>query len=180
MMLIDDENRDVLQCLLYLLHDIAQYHTIHKVRKIRGSWTFISHNIKLQLSAFYLKKLKMDVRNIAICLAPTLLNMNNFKDLGASSHITSSASASPTSPISKDTAALMNRQCNASLDCLTMMIENPKRVFQIPNESFTKCQFTKMDYTTSLTLTELLGSFSLDVLNIYVDDRINEMIRVST
>ena len=94
-----------------------------------------------------------------------------------SSH--ASTSASPTSPITKDTAALMNRQCNASLDCLTMMIENPKRVFQIPIESFTKCQFTKMDYTTSLTLAELLGSFSLDVLNIYVDDRINEMIRVS-
>ena len=122
----------------------------------------------------------MDVRNIAICLAPSLLNMNCFKELGnASAHVASASAASPTSPITKDTAALMNRQCNASLDCLAMMIEHPKRVFQIPIESFTKCQFTKMDYTTSLTLAELLGSFSLDVLNIYVDDRINEMIRVS-
>jgi hypothetical protein len=31
MLLLDDENRDVLQCLLYFLHDIAQNHLIHKV-----------------------------------------------------------------------------------------------------------------------------------------------------
>lgn len=31
MLLLDDENRDVLQCLLYFLHDIAQNHQIHKV-----------------------------------------------------------------------------------------------------------------------------------------------------
>ena len=31
-LLLDDENRDVLQCLLYFLHDIAQNNHIHKVR----------------------------------------------------------------------------------------------------------------------------------------------------
>ena len=31
MLLLDDENRDVLQCLLYFLHDIAQNQQIHKV-----------------------------------------------------------------------------------------------------------------------------------------------------
>jgi hypothetical protein len=31
MLLLDDENRDVLQCLLYFLHDIAQNNHVHKV-----------------------------------------------------------------------------------------------------------------------------------------------------
>ena len=31
MLLLDDENRDVLQCLLCLLHDIAQNSSLHKV-----------------------------------------------------------------------------------------------------------------------------------------------------
>lgn len=31
MLLLDDENRDVLQCLLYFLHDIAQHSDSHKV-----------------------------------------------------------------------------------------------------------------------------------------------------
>jgi hypothetical protein len=35
MLLLEDENRDVLQCLLYFLHDIAQNSEIHKVIKFQ-------------------------------------------------------------------------------------------------------------------------------------------------
>jgi deleted in liver cancer protein len=126
----------------------------------------------------------MDVRNIAICLAPTLLNMSSIKELTSSSGATSSfhsgANTSPTSPpslLSKDPTQLMNRQCNASLDCLSLMIENPKKIFQIPNEAFSKCPFTKGDYSIPLTLNELLGSYSMSTLNIYLNDRIDEMIK---
>jgi hypothetical protein len=122
----------------------------------------------------------MDARNIAICLAPTLLNMSNLKETpSANSHI--SPSGSPTGPppsMYKDPTQIMTRQCNASLECLTFMIEMPKKIFQIPNEAYTKCQFTKTDYSVSLTLNEVLGSYSQSMLNMYLNDRIDEMIKV--
>jgi len=58
------------------------------------------------------------------------------------------------------------------------MIEMPKKIFQIPNEAYTKCQFTKTDYSVSLTLNEVLGSYSQSMLNMYLNDRIDEMIKV--
>lgn len=139
----------------------------------------------------------MDVRNIAICLAPTLLNMNNLKEITAASFSSSGVnnaggggcgvgvnaggggSQSPTSPGQfKDATQLMSRQCNASLDCLTMMIENPKRIFQVPNEAFTKCQFTKNDYFIALSLNEILGNYSIPVLNLFLNERIVEIHKV--
>lgn len=157
MLLLDDENRDAIQCLLYFLHDIAKNSLVHK----------------------------MDARNIAICLAPTLLNMNNLKEINPNNAALTGGSQSPTTTTvgvvgganqssMKDTTQLMTRQCNASLDCLTLMIENPKRIFQIPSEAFTKCQFTKMDYSISLTLSELLGTYSTQMLNLFLNDRIQE------
>lgn len=123
----------------------------------------------------------MDARNIAICLAPTLLNMSNLKETSSASNTYVSPSGSPTGPppsMYKDPTQIMTRQCNATLECLTVMIEMPKKIFQIPNEAFTKCQFTKTDYSLSLTLNELLGSYSQPMLNIYLNDRIDEMIKV--
>ena len=122
----------------------------------------------------------MDSRNIAICLAPTLLNMNNLKETpSANSYISPSSSPTGQPPsMYKDPTQIMTRQCNASLECLTLMIEMPKKIFQIPNEAYTKCQFTKTDYSVSLTLNELLGSYSQSMLNMYLNDRIDEMIKV--
>ena len=123
----------------------------------------------------------MDARNIAICLAPTLLNMSNLKETSSASNTYVSPSGSPTGPppsMYKDPTQIMTRQCNASLECLTFMIEMPKKIFQIPNEAYTKCQFTKTDYSVSLTLNELLGSYSQSMLNMYLNDRIDEMIKV--
>ena len=137
----------------------------------------------------------MDARNISICLAPTLLNLNNLKETTVSSNTNTNANAamsttcssasSPTSPTpltnmtnSDHQTQLMQRQCNASLDCLTLMIENSKRIFQISNETYAKCQFTKNDYSVPLTLNELLGSYSSSILKMYLSDRIEEMIKV--
>lgn len=127
----------------------------------------------------------MDVRNIAICLAPTLLNMNNLKDANPSFSIPSSQSSFlPSSPQSsqslliRDHTQLMSRQCNASLECLSIMIENPRKIFQIPNEAFTKCQFTRNDYSNTLTLNELFGKYSDSMLDIYLNDRTTEMFKV--
>jgi hypothetical protein len=159
MLLLDDENRDAVQCLLYFLHDISLSSHIHK----------------------------MDVRNISTCLAPSLLNMNNLKDINmqaltnTNNNSSPNSNSQPTSPISimfnKDPTHLMTRQCNASLNCLSLMIENPKTIFQIPNEAYAKCQFTKIDHSITLTLNELLGSYSSSMLNLYLNDRIDEMIK---
>ena len=120
----------------------------------------------------------MDARNIAICLAPTLLNMTNLKETNPSSYMSPTSSPTGPQPSSfKDSTHIMSRHCNASLDCLTLMIEMPKKIFQIPNEAYTKCQFTKADLLLSLSLNELLGSYSLDALNIHLNDRIDEMIK---
>lgn len=53
----------------------------------------------------------------------------------------------------------------------------PKKIFQIPNEAYTKCQFSKQDLAHSLSLNELLGAYSTNALNIHVNDRIDEMIK---
>jgi hypothetical protein len=135
----------------------------------------------------------MDARNIAICLAPTLLNMNNIKDISTTTTIASpimsqsphfknsnhhnSTTFNSIISTSNQQTLLYSRQCNATLDCLTYMIENAKRVFQIPNEAYTKCQFTKSDLTTPLTLNELLGNLSNSMLNLYINDRIEEMLK---
>jgi hypothetical protein len=155
MLLLEDESREVVQCLLFFLHDISlNCHTN-----------------------------KMDARNIAICLAPTLLNMNNIKDIngtGQSGIVVGGASSSSggNSSSALSNQSMYSKQCNASLDCLTVMIENCKRLFQIPSEAYAKCQFNKNDYSQSLTLNELLGSYSNSVLNLYINDRIEEMLKV--
>ena len=122
----------------------------------------------------------MDSRNIAICLAPTLLNMNSLKEISTSAY--NSLTASPTgislpSSLLKDSTQLMSRQCNASLECLTLMIEMPKKIFLVPNEAYTKCQFTKSELAVPLTLNEQLGSASHSMLSIYFSDRIEKMIK---
>lgn len=132
----------------------------------------------------------MDARNIAICLAPTLLNMNNLRDMSSASAVSSSTTTTSQVISSSNTnnanlvsngqatnGSLYSKQCNASLDCLTFMIEQANRLFQVPGEAFTKCQFNKNDYCLSLTLNELLGSYSNTVLNFYVNDRIEEMLK---
>lgn len=133
----------------------------------------------------------MDSRNIAICLAPTLLNMNSLKDMSPNnscSHIgtspvsptitsqySPSSSSTTTSTTTTNSSQLMSRQCNASLECLSLMIEMPQKVFLIPNEAYTKCQFTKNDQSIPMSLNEHLGSFSHSMLNIYFNDRIEKM-----
>ena len=198
MLLLDDESRDALQCLLYLLHDIANGCDMHK----------------------------MDAKNIATCLAPTLINMSNLKEIKASAAAAAAASAAAavasssgatgggagatTSSISgvsacgsagvsasmststmmrsqpallmaKDTTNLMHRQCNASLNCLTLMISNPKCIFQIPVEAYNKCQLARIDYSLSSNVRDLIGMGSTHAAqNAYLNEKIEEMTKVRT
>ncbi|CAF0713750.1 unnamed protein product [Brachionus calyciflorus] len=144
---LDDEYRDSIQCLLYFLHDISKNSQVHK----------------------------MDARNLAICLAPTLLNLN-MKDVNFSG-----SSSTPSSPHSqshffnKDTTQIMSRQCNSSLDCLTFMIENPKKVFQLPSKLYDECQ--SILQKDSLKYKTINFNQIVTTINIYLTDRITEMFR---
>jgi len=53
------------------------------------------------------------------------------------------------------------------------MIDAHKLIFQVPTEAYTKCQFTRSDHATPLSLTQHLGSFSHSLLHIYFNDRID-------
>lgn len=202
MLLLDDENRNVLQCLLYFLHDIAEYHDITKV-----NFLSVKNFNYGKIQVFYFN-IKMDVRNIAICLAPTLLNMNSLKDFGTTSaplgSVTSSSQSftsirsspssnqnsnlpSPTnistsfnmSVQSKDPTQLINKQCNASLECLSLMIENPEQIFQVPNEAQEKINLSAYVYKEPNMLKNRLNSVSVATLNDDLEKIYDEMLKVS-
>ncbi len=48
MLLLDDENRDVLQCLLYFLHDVAKNAHVHKVSGNCLSWRGLRLGFKIK------------------------------------------------------------------------------------------------------------------------------------
>lgn len=114
----------------------------------------------------------MDARNLAICLAPTLLNLN-IKDINLSGQ--SSTPSSPHTYSSKDSTQLMSRQCNSSLDCLTLMIENPKKIFQIPNKLYDECQY--VIHKDILSYKPLNYSQIITTINMYLTRKITEMFK---
>lgn len=128
---------------------------------------------------------QMDSRNIAICLAPTLMNLSgNFKDVPLAHSLTqvtssTSNSSAGVTPSASQTAAnssnQLSRQCNSSLELLSLMIEQPKKIFLVPSEAYTKCQFTRSDQLEPMTINEILGFNSQPaMLNIYFQDRIEK------
>ena len=120
----------------------------------------------------------MDAKNIATCLAPTLLNMTK-ENTPTSSLLTPNSSSSPTSMSAaffRDPTQMMSRQCNASVECLALMIDMPKKIFQIPSEAFSKSQLVKTDYFVPPTINELPSPFSLGT---YLNERIDDMMKVN-
>ena len=128
----------------------------------------------------------MDSRNIAICLAPTLMNLSgNFKDMSVTQNLTLTTNATTNNPSSQPSVHQqqpplantnqLSRQCNASLELLSLMIDQPKKIFLVPSEAYTKCQFTRSDQSEPMTLNEILGFNSQPaMLNIYFQDRIDK------
>ncbi len=89
----------------------------------------------------------MDSRNIAICLAPTLLNMTTLKETSPNhsyTHFHPPHDAQPSTPPPPATnptlspTQLMSRQCNASLDCLSFMIDAHHLIFRVPTVDYTQ------------------------------------------
>ncbi|KTG31982.1 hypothetical protein cypCar_00011145, partial [Cyprinus carpio] len=96
--LLPDENREVLQTLLYFLSDIASA-----------------------------QENQMTADSLAVCLAPSILHLNATKKDGASPRLMSRKGGAK--PDHKDLSENM-----AATHCLSHMIAECKKLFQIPHE----------------------------------------------
>nr|XP_055055649.1 stAR-related lipid transfer protein 8 isoform X2 [Misgurnus anguillicaudatus] len=96
--LLPDENREVLQTLLYFLSDIASA-----------------------------QENQMTADSLAVCLAPSILHLNSSKKDGASPRLMSRKGVAK--PDHKDLSENM-----AATQCLSHMITECKKLFQIPHE----------------------------------------------
>uniref|UniRef100_A0A8C2B622 StAR-related lipid transfer (START) domain containing 8 n=1 Tax=Cyprinus carpio TaxID=7962 RepID=A0A8C2B622_CYPCA len=96
--LLPDENREVLQTLLYFLSDIASA-----------------------------QENQMTAESLAVCLAPSILHLNASKKDGASPRLMSRKGGAK--PNHKDLTENM-----AATHCLSHMITECKKLFQIPHE----------------------------------------------
>ncbi|XP_051527631.1 stAR-related lipid transfer protein 8 isoform X2 [Myxocyprinus asiaticus] len=96
--LLPDENREVLQTLLYFLSDIASA-----------------------------QENQMTADSLAVCLAPSILHLNASKKDGASPRLMSRKGVAK--PDHKDLSENM-----AATQCLSHMITECKKLFQIPHE----------------------------------------------
>ncbi|XP_052448633.1 stAR-related lipid transfer protein 8 isoform X4 [Carassius gibelio] len=96
--LLPDENREVLQTLLYFLSDIASA-----------------------------QENQMTAENLAVCLAPSILHLNASKKDGASPRLISRKGG--VKPDHKELTENM-----AATHCLSHMITECKKLFQIPHE----------------------------------------------
>jgi hypothetical protein len=132
----------------------------------------------------------MDPRNIAICLAPTLLNLNMMKEAititnlplsnisNTRQHPLSTQNLTDTSNLpTRDPTQFINRQCNASLECLCLMIQNPQKIFQVPREALSKTQSKHFEYQTPAQMRDLVRSKT--ALNNYLNDRVEEILKVN-
>jgi deleted in liver cancer protein len=179
MILLDDENRDALKVLLKFLHSISINKENHK----------------------------MDNKNIAICFAPSLINMNNLKDstflsnplspVSLASSTSSTPIQTPTQPqsqsqitnsfnqnnygLSSDITQQLNRQCNASCDCIAKMINNYETIFNIPNEATCHLKLQNVNRNEkkidSLPSLDSILNCTEVSLNSYLNDRFDEMLK---
>ncbi len=112
----------------------------------------------------------MDARNIAICFAPTLFAIESM-----------SAQSSATNPSPPGSPSqLLTKQCNASLDCLTLMIQQPNKLFEIEKQVYLKCNFKLYDYALAPTIKNLLNSANVNTIHAFIDDRMEEMLKVDS
>ena len=83
----------------------------------------------------------MAPKNIAICLAPTLIRIN--QENTPLSNISNKDFQSLASNQSKD---LLKQKCDATVDCLTTMILNYRNIFQVPREALNKIESKHFEY----------------------------------
>ncbi|XP_052792367.1 uncharacterized protein LOC128226503 isoform X2 [Mya arenaria] len=110
-LLMNDENRDVLQSLLLFLSDIVKQSDIHQ----------------------------MTASNLAVCFAPSLFNMGGARNPSQ----TPSPRRNRKSPGIPDARELMEQK--AAHECLTLMVQECKRLFTISSAYLSKCRVLHED-----------------------------------
>jgi hypothetical protein len=73
---------------------------------------------------------------------------------------------------------MINKQCNASLDCLTMMIQSPNRIFEVPNEALVKYKAKSNDQQHQM-LTNLYKTHNYTLLHEFFHQKYDELHKVS-
>lgn len=135
MLLLPDEHREALQILLEFLSKVAEQ---------------VHHN-------------QMSIRNISVCLAPSLF----YSTYGPGSACSSNSNSTPSKPLvspkrKKGTGIPDAKELyatKASHDCLQFLIREHTTLFRISQESLEKCSFNYMDQSIPL-YREHLGSDS--------------------
>ncbi|XP_056009858.1 rho GTPase-activating protein 7-like isoform X3 [Ostrea edulis] len=118
--LLPDENREVLQSLLFFLFDISTQADEHQ----------------------------MTASNLAVCFAPSLFNMSGTKSV--------TQSPSPRRPRKNlgvpDARELQEQK--AAHECLTALIQECKKLFNIPTTMMSKCRFSYIEQGDPVSLEE--------------------------
>jgi len=138
-MLLPDENREVLQTLLYFLSDVAG-------KSDENSMT---------------------ADNLAVCFAPSLfqLNLNSSRSSGSFLRRRNGSSNMP----SPDESTRIHNESVAAHKCFTFMIKECKNLFRISKEIITQCNLGVMEQPEDLLLAELGNMPSVQQLNKFVE-----------
>ncbi|CBY15244.1 unnamed protein product [Oikopleura dioica] len=141
-MLLPDENREVLQTLLYFLSDVAG-------KSDENSMT---------------------ADNLAVCFAPSLfqLNLNSSRSSGSFLRRRNGSSNMP----SPDESTRIHNESVAAHKCFTFMIKECKNLFRISKEIITQCNLGVMEQPEDLLLAELGNMPSVQQLNKFVEKKL--------
>lgn len=146
--LLPDENREVLQSLLFFLYDISTQADDHQ----------------------------MTASNLAVCFAPSLFNMSGTKSV--------TQSPSPRRPRKNlgvpDARELQEQK--AAHECLTTLVQECKKLFNIPTTMMSKCRFSYIEQGDPVPLEEFNRRSSEDdqlAYHNFVDTAIQGLLKES-
>ncbi|XP_062593844.1 rho GTPase-activating protein 7-like [Saccostrea cucullata] len=146
--LLPDENREVLQSLLFFLYDISMQAEEHQ----------------------------MTASNLAVCFAPSLFNMS-----GTKSATQSPSPRRPRKNLGVPDARELQEQ-KAAHECLTTLIQECKKLFNIPTAMMSKCRFSYIEQGDPVSLEEFNRRSSQDdqlEYQAYVDTAIQGLLKES-
>jgi hypothetical protein len=137
MLLLADENREALQCLLYFLAFVAKHSSVHQ----------------------------MDAQNLGVCLSPTLFSLSSVSSPSHPSLRRGSSFRKPASinhqAISPSPIMMMspgNKELNEhfnSSGCLSELIQFHDQLFQIATDMMHLCRFSHLELGDPVPFQEL-------------------------
>lgn len=127
----------------------------------------------------------MDSKNIAICVAPSLIRINSISSNSIPLSNISNKESHAVSPNQlKEATELVQKQCQASIDCVALMIENNQKIFQVPKNALFKIDSKNFEYPSPILMRERVErmksqrSSEKESLRSYLQERIDENLKV--